>query len=187
MPTVRQTMLQDRTKEEGADGREGHANKHSLKKAFRFSPSHHGSPETTEILIRGTYYDAVSGRHSHDASDFPDGVDMDYGTSEGTPSDKTVPSGIFDPEASVFKDNTIVPGGKGPTVATLDMENPPSEEDPGPEPIDGSFESIPPFEAPQNDGDIEKCSKNIAAGSFYGGEVGTIGPGASGDPGESNA
>ena len=166
-----------------ANGSLGHADKSSLSEAFPGALQHGGdstkqldwvskmNPETGELdpleliddnLKVGYVNNVMDGRFS-DNADFPLGVDLDYGSSEDTPSSKKPPAIGTD----VLEDNTIVDSGLGPTSSTLDINSPTR---PG--------EDIPVTDSGNEDGGAfvgdgsqspDVTSENIADGGIHGG------------------
>ena len=92
--------------------------------------------------------------------------DLDYGTNATTPVAKKPPLKIFSEDYS-HPSNTIAPGGKGPNVATLNIED---SKTPGVDRplLDGSTDAVPPFTLPNEDRPFESSEK-ISQGSVHGG------------------
>ena len=105
-------------------------------------------------------------------------VDLDYGTTPGTDSEKQPPKAIFADTLPASHDNTIAPGGLGPNVATLNIE---STDDPGKglPMINAGSTAGAPFESPVTTEPFDSSFKT-AAGGIHGGEAAQ-----SGVPGDS--
>lgn len=164
MPTSPQSMFEDRPAE-FADGTKGNSNKKTLKKAFRFSIHHKEDPAVIKTSFK-TAYVAHTMSGFNRGFCFEEGIDLDYGTLGETSLEKQPPKAIFDPTV-IHEDNTIAPGGKGPTVATLNIESTTSPAEGRPL-IDASMPSSPPFVSPPNSGLPYQSSEKIGASGLHG-------------------
>lgn len=166
-----------------SDGFKGKSNKKSLSRAFPSALHHQDSPVTKfyieagknpiDVQLSSPFYKRAYADYVMSTiieipgADFS-AVDLDYGTNTSTSLANRPPALIFK-EAFSHPSNTIAPGGKGPNVATLDIED---SKTPGVDRplLDGSTDATPPFSSPNEDMPYNS-SKKIAAGSVHGGDT----------------
>lgn len=174
-----------------SDGSLGHSDKNNLSLAFPGAPQHGAAPlgqlnwvtagpmheadflELNDEGLKKGYANNVMNGYKTDFinsahGNFPEGVDLDYGS--GTEDESKKPpllSEVYKEEAD-GGDNTIVESGLGPTSSTLDIA---STTNPG--------EGIPVTDSGNTDGGAfagpfgsespSVTSADIAAGGLYGG------------------